>query len=148
MPLAIEIENLTELQRRFEQSPRIVGEELERATKLAGAGIIKEEVKQAPHDTGKLQQSIKMEYSPIQARVFPDVDYAKYVVSGTSPHYPPVQALEAWARRKGLNPYVVQKTIAKYGTKANPFVKRTIEGVKDIVNDLFRIALKNIKERL
>lgn len=148
MNLAIEIENLEELQAKFAQSPIIVGEELERATKLAGAGVIKEEVKQAPHDGGKLQQSIKMEYTPIEVVITPDVEYAKYVVKGTPPHWPPLQALEGWSRRHGIPAKVVQRAIAKKGTKANPFVKRTVENIKDYVNDLFQKARKNIIERL
>lgn len=146
--IAIEIENLEELQEKFAQSPIIVGEELERATKQAGAGIISEETKQAPHDTGKLQQSIKMEYSPIEVRVWPDVGYAKYVVSGTRPHTPPLNALESWSRRHGINPILVQRAIKQYGTKPNPFVERTVGAIADFVNDLFKIARNNIISRL
>lgn len=146
--MEIVIENLEELQRKFEQSPEIVGGELERATKSAGIGIIREEVKQAPHDSGRLQQSIKMEYSPIEVTVRPDVEYAKYIVTGTRPHYPPLHALDGWARRHGMNPSVLQRAIAKKGTKANPFVQRTRDNIKDFVNDLFKKARQNIIERL
>jgi hypothetical protein len=148
MPVAIEIEGLDELQAKFAQSPEIVGEELSHATKQAGAGIIKEEVVQAPHDSGRLQQSIKMEFEPIQVTVWPDVEYAKYVVSGTKPHTPPVGALEAWARRHGVNPYAVQRAIKMHGTKPNNFVQRTRGGIAGFVQDLFKIARKNIIERL
>lgn len=146
--IEIEIENLAELQEKFAQSPIIVGEELESATKKAGAGIIREEVQQAPHDSGRLQQSIKMEYSPIEVSITPDVEYAKWVVKGTDPHTPPLGALEAWSRRHGIPAIMVQRAIAKRGTKANPFVQRTRDAVKDWVNDLFKIARKNIIERL
>lgn len=146
--IEIEIENLAELQAKFAQSPIIVGEELESATKKAGAGIIKEEIQQAPHDSGRLQQSIKMEYSPIEITITPDVNYAKWVVKGTDPHTPPLGALEAWSRRHGIPAIMVQRAIAKRGTKANPFVQRTKDAVKDWVNDLFKKARTNIIERL
>lgn len=146
--MAIEIEGLDELQAKFEQSPLIVGEELSHATKMAGAGIIKEETVQAPHDSGKLQQSIKMEFEPIQVTVWPDVEYAKYVVSGTKPHTPPVGALEAWARRHGMNPYAVQRAIMMKGTKPNNFVKRTRDNIAGFVQDLFKQARAKIIERL
>lgn len=148
MPYEIEVEGLNELRAKFEQSPVIVGEELAHATKMAGAGIIKEEVIQAPHDTGKLQQSIKMDYEPIQVAIYPDIDYAKYIVKGTRPHTPPLQALEGWSRRHGIDPRIVQMKIRQKGTKANDFVKRTRDAVKGMVNDLFQTARKNIIERL
>lgn len=146
--IELEIENLAELQERFAQSPLVVGAELEDATKKAGIGIIKEEVKQAPHDSGKLQQSIKMEYTPIEVSITPDIEYAKWVVSGTRPHTPPRGALEAWARRHGVPAVMVQRAISKRGTKPNPFVQRTRDAIKDWVNDLFKIARDNIVSKL
>lgn len=144
----IEIENLDELREKFAQAPLIVGGELERATKQAGIGIIKEEVQQAPHDSGKLQQSIIMEYEPIEVSITPKSDYARYVVKGSEPHTPPLDALEGWARRHGIPAVVVQRAIAKKGTKANPFIQRTRDAVKGWVNELFKEARNNIIAKL
>lgn len=146
--LKIEIENLDEMQKRFERSPEIVGRELTTATKEAGKEILRREVMEAPHDTGNLQRSIQMQFSPIQVKVWPNAKYAKDVHEGTEPHVIPIGDLEGWARRHGTSPYAVQRAIAKRGTKANPFVRRTIEKITEPVNRLFQEALARIVKML
>jgi HK97 gp10 family phage protein len=146
--LEIEIKNLDEMQRKFAQSPEIVGRELSTATKESGKEILRQEVKEAPHDTGNLQRSIQMQFSPIRVKVWPNAKYAKDVHQGTDPHVIPISDLEGWARRHGTNAYAVQKAIAKRGTKANPFVRRTIEKITEPVNRLFQEALSRIVKML
>lgn len=53
--------------------------------------------------------------------------YAAYVNFGTRPHWIPVDALDDWAKRRGLSEsekHAVRFSIAKRGTKANPFWTR------------------------
>jgi HK97 gp10 family phage protein len=140
----IEVKNLEELQRRFAESPRIVGAELEWATKESGKEILRTEVSEAPHDTGNLQQSVEMQYKPIQVIVGPRANYALAIEKGTRPHKVSATALTGWARRHGMNPYLVARAIARKGTKANPFVKRTVEQVAGPINKFFKKALQNI----
>jgi len=49
--------------------------------------------------------------------------YSIYVEKGTRPHFPPPDALEGWARRRGMeSAWPICKAIAKRGLKARPFL--------------------------
>ena len=63
-------------------------------------------------------------------------------------HYVSPQSLKAWAEKKGLNPFAVAKSIAKKGTKANPFFQTAVGSVEDRVNQEFDKALENITQEL
>ncbi len=55
-------------------------------------------------------------------RVGTNVEYAVYVEKGTKPHFPPVDALARWAKQRGVNPYVIARSISIKGTKPHPFL--------------------------
>ena len=42
---------------------------------------------------------------------------------------PPIKPIDLWVKRKGIAipAFVIARSIAKKGTKANPFLKRTVE---------------------
>ncbi len=90
---------------------------------------------EAPTDTGRLKQSIQIIGSAEdKLYVGTSVKYAAYIQFGTRPHYPPIQPLKKWVRRK-LNAeesvaYAVQRKIGAKGTEPNPFVDRAIEKVR------------------
>lgn len=144
----IEIKGLEEMRTRFAESPQIVGDILEAATKEAGTDIFRTAVTEAPHSTGNLQRSMHMEYKPIQVEVKPSAEYAKYVEFGTKPHYVNPSALESWAKKKGLNPFAVARSIRMKGTNANPFMERTKDKMEGGIQALFTRALEKITELL
>lgn len=148
MQYAIEIIGLDEMQKAFSESPRIIGEVLGDSTKEAGKKIFRQAVKEAPHYTGNMQRSMHMEYSPIEVEVRPMADYAENVEFGTKPHAVPYSEIAPWALKKGLNPWAVISSIKKKGTKANPFMGRTREGVSGLVQDIFNSALEKIANLL
>lgn len=51
-------------------------------------------------------------------------DYGKFLDSGTQPHMPPVEPIQRWIEKKGLdlNAWAVATNIKKFGTKAQPFM--------------------------
>ena len=111
-----------ELKRKLRSSTADVpvGRFLDRAaTYLQGQGR-----KHAPVDTGRLRNSIGTE-SPNNRlrRVGPSVDYGEYVETGTRPHYPPLGALDGWARKRGMTAYQVQRSIGRKGTAAQPYMQ-------------------------
>lgn len=144
----IEIQGLAEMQRAFDEAPKQVGAVLEKTTKDAGKDIQREAVKEAPHYTGNLQRSMHMEYTPIQVLVEPTAEYAKYVEFGTAPHPINPQVLEGWAKKKGLNPYIIARSIRTKGTKANPFMGRTRDNLADKIQQAFADAANYIAELL
>ena len=77
------------------------------------------------HDTGFLgNDSILAEFSSttIEAEVGSTAKYAPYVEFGTRPHWPPPEPLEAWARKRGIEVFLVQKAIAEHGMPARSFL--------------------------
>lgn len=83
----------------------------------------------APVDTGRLRASITPEVRisgpmTVQGIVGSNVTYAPFVELGTKPHWPPVGALEVWARRHGTSAFLVARAISRRGTKAVKYLER------------------------
>lgn len=80
--------------------------------------------KNAPKDTGRLGNSIGTESPNNRLRsIGSNLDYAEPVEKGTRPHYPPIDALWGWAKRKGgLDPFAIQQSIGMWGTEAQPYL--------------------------
>lgn len=75
--------------------------------------------------------------------------YGVAVEEGTKPHFIPITnnpTFQLWALRRGLNPYAVSRSVAKKGTKANPFFKKSIDQQSANVNIEFDKAISAIIE--
>lgn len=74
--------------------------------------------------------------------------YGLAVEHGTRPHWIPIKAIKPWAEKKGISPWAVQRSIAKKGTKANPFFSKAVEyvlpGVEKQVGLAIDATLKEI----
>lgn len=82
----------------------------------------------APVDTGRLRNSIGTETPNDRVRsIGPSVDYGRYVEEGTSPHYPPLDALWGWSKRHGMDPWALQQSIGMWGTEAQPYMEPAAE---------------------
>lgn len=87
----------------------------------------------APVDTGRLRASITTKIEQTKATIAPTVPYASAVEFGSRPHWPPVSALEPWARRHGMNAYALARSISRRGTKPHPYMQPgAIASVPDI----------------
>jgi hypothetical protein len=76
-------------------------------------------------DTGNLSGSIMVDWEPggFTAEIGPEAPYGPHVEFGTKPHFPPPDALEAWARHHGFDSaWPICKLIAKRGIKARPYL--------------------------
>lgn len=102
-------------------------------------------------DTGRLQNSITHAISgqggTLRGVVGPSVRYGLYVERGRRPgRPPPVAALAGWARRHGVNPYVVARAIGRRGTRAAPFLLPAYERNRARIVDAFeKIGLKVVE---
>lgn len=85
----------------------------------------------APVDRGVLQRDhvseVDIRALPLWGDVFVDNPTAIYVARGTRPHWAPVGALIGWAARHGMNPYALQRSIAKRGTRPNPWFENAVD---------------------
>lgn len=88
--------------------------------------------------TGDLRRSVKYTFNAtsLSAVIEPEAKYAAAVENGARPHWPPYRAgtpLAQWAKKKGMNAYLLARSIAKKGTKPHPFVKPTYDKMKPTI---------------
>lgn len=91
-------------------------------------------------DTGRLRASIVPQ---VESRgkettgiVDSNVEYAAYLELGTRPHWPPLAALETWARRHGTTAYYVARAIARRGTIGKHYLQRAFDANRERIVDL------------
>jgi HK97 gp10 family phage protein len=79
-----------------------------------------------PVDLGELRTDINYTVADrknsIEGNILSSAPYSTYVEFGSRPHRPPAKALEGWADRHGIPVGAVIASIAKKGTKAQPFM--------------------------
>lgn len=100
--------------------------------------------------TGELRRSVHFQFlNKLNVVIEPEAKYADFVEKGTRPHWTSVRNLERWARFRGINPYVLQRSIARKGTKAHPFEKKVADKtVRFAQRDMQQQLNKTIKEVL
>lgn len=102
---------------------------------------VTQEVRQrAPHAFGTLQRSVLPEVNYPTGEVAVNEPYGRDVEEGTGPHTPPHEAIERWARKKGLPngvSWAIVNTIKKRGTKAQPFFKPGWEASQNYIAEQF-----------
>ena len=130
----VEVQGLMETQRRMERTVEALhGPPMLEAFR-DGTMVVQRDAKiNAPVDTGRLRASITPEVRTsktareIMGVVGSNVEYAAYMELGTKPHWPPIAALETWARRHGIPAFLVARSIATSGTKARKFLQNAFK---------------------
>jgi len=145
----IEVRGLREAQRKVEKIVKdLVGEPMLNAMRDATLMVQRDAKINAPVDTGRLRASItpgvRMAGDVVIGVVGSNVKYAPYMEFGTRPHWPPLAAVEVWARRHGMSAYLVARSIAMKGTKARRYLQRAFESNKDKMIARFRKAIGQI----
>lgn len=81
--------------------------------------------------SGLLAGSILVEVTEdkLTAEIGPTQPYGPYVEFGTQPHWPPLDALEDWARKHGIPAFLVARAIARRGTFARPYLAPAFDAV-------------------
>ena len=140
MRMNVEIEGLDELIKDFERAggdaQPLVTAALTNSTTRVQSNIRRG----APHAFGTLQRSVLPEVHYPVGEVAVNESYGEAVEEGTGPHRPPHAAIERWAKKKGLPKgvsYAIVNTIAKRGTKAQPFFKPGWEMSQDYIEEQF-----------
>ena len=96
-----------------------------------------ESIKEAPVWVWwQLRSWIQTEFSDLQGRVYNAMKYWDYVHQWTKPHFPPIKAIEQWARIKWLSPYAVAWSIFRKWTKANPYFDRALQKNESKINQI------------
>ena len=76
-------------------------------------------------DTGNAANTTIVEFAPkgIESEIGTVAPYAPYIELGTRPHFPPMDALESWARHHGFeSAWPICKAIYERGLRARPYL--------------------------
>lgn len=143
--LEVKIDNLSGVLKLADKYPAIAEKHVNTAIAGSLVRVLAAEKMEAPFGvTGRLRDDWTIQNGRFTGTLRSNAPYAMAVHDGTRPHFVSGESLGPWAKKKGLNPYAVAKSIAKKGTKANPFFKRAIEGTEAQINKLFDSALEAI----
>ena len=155
--MGMQLEGDEQLRRALKEFPEATMRGARRGMRRAVIRVQRSARDNAPVDTGRLRQSIAYAVrtvgDSIRGIIGSAVKYAPFVEFGTRPHWPPLGALQPWARRHGFpagasGAFLVARKIAQFGTPATRFLRNALEDNKrEVERDLTREINKEI-ERL
>jgi hypothetical protein len=145
--VSIELRGLLEQQRDADRMMReLGGPPIIQAVRDATMVVTRTARQEAKVDMGAYRASIvplvEVGAGRIVGSVGSDLDYARYVVLDTRPHWPPIAALAVWARRHGVSAYLVARAIARRGTKGD---KSLIKGIENNVDQIIRLIERAVE---
>lgn len=128
-------------QKKIREGSEIVDQKMT----IAGIALVSEGARGskllAPVNQGNLRDSIRSEWQGRQGRWWSDAPHAPYVELGTRPHWPPIEPLKEWARfvlgDEDLG-YAVAASIARNGTKAQPFMRPSADDIRKRARSIIR----------
>jgi phage gpG-like protein len=109
--------------------PKLVKGPLKTFLTRSGFYVQGQAKERAPVDTGRLRNSIATKVEETRALIGTNLSYAPHVEFGSRPHWPPLSAMQPWARRHGFpagrrGAFLVARRIAQRGTKARLFLTK------------------------
>ncbi len=147
--MQIELNNFEKVTEIAEKYPSVAEKHINKAIAKIFSRVLIGVNKNAPVGvTGHLKDNWTSNIQRFAGTLRSNQSYGGSVEYGTAPHKVSAEALKDWASKKGLNPYAVAKSIAKKGTKANPFLKKTIEEAKNNFEDDLKECINNITKDL
>lgn len=153
MQIDVRIEGLERLQAGVAGAPATLATEV-RTALTAGSLLIEGAARGlAPKDIGRLGGSITHTITGgganLTSKIGPSVAYGLYVEKGRKPgRMPPIGAIQGWANRKGINPYVLARSIARKGTKPRPYMLPAFERNRGAVVNLFAKVAQRVVVRM
>lgn len=115
----------------------IVQEMLDRSIKKSVILLERYAIQETPTDQGRLRNDFHTEFKRSFGRLFNPTKYAIFVHEWTRPHYAPIDKLKWRADRHWIPVGALRLSIARKGTKANPFMDRAVEQWEKEVDEIF-----------
>lgn len=154
MSWTAQVQGLAETQAKLNQVVLDMrGEEFRDALRRATLLVTEDARRAAPVDTGRLRASILAEIrqsgTTTLGVVGTNVKYAAAVENGSKPHWPPKGPIRQWVQRvlkkrgKELESvtFLVQRAIAKRGTKPRKFLQGALEANRENIKTLLGNAV-------
>jgi hypothetical protein len=110
-----------------------------------GHRVIDHARERARVDTGKMKKSLRFNWGPWGAAVSARTP-GGWMDQGTKPHWPPIKALEGWAKRHGIPAFLVARSIARKGIKADRWFTDAIEDADRDLPGLLQHAASSIEQ--
>lgn len=145
----INLSAIIELGESFDKiSKAVLEQNVKQGLVIAGVEVQNEARRMVPTDTGALRisitNSVGEDSSGIIAEIGPSQPYGKEIEFGRRPGiYVSPTALMGWAKRKGLNPYAVSRSIMAKGSPAQPFMFPAMDAKLDNVMKIITQSVKN-----
>lgn len=145
----IEVRGLERVDRRLEQIPQAVDDEVFGAFRETGLEIQERAQSAAPEGvTGNLRRGIRMRQSrrTMTVRVKPRARHSHLVLRGRRPgKMPPPEKLAAWAAKRGLagKEFIIARAIAKRGSlPSQPFMALAVAGMDTLLHERVHEAIQ------
>ncbi len=147
--ISIEIKGLDKLRKALDSAPRDIAAEMKRSIYASLLILQMAARERVPKDMSNLAENIKpVMKGSFEGQLLADTKYALFVHEGTRPHFPPIDAIEPWARRHGIPAFLVARSIARKGTKPKPFMTWAKEAKANDINKIFENAINKIVAKL
>lgn len=134
MKLSVKIRGDKEVVAALNRLRIVAAEKARTVVNTAALDVQREAKRRCPVDIETLRSSIRATFyrNGLAAEIGTDVGYAPYVEFGTSPHFPPSDALTNWARRHKMSgaQFVIARAISQRGTAPKPFLFPAWEEVR------------------
>ena len=137
--------------RRALRNPKFVQGPASRFVRRIAFNVQAEAVKAAPSDTGRLRQSITPQFDRrnLRARVGTNLKYGRPVEFGSRPHWPPLKALQPWARRHGFpggktGAFLVARAISRKGTKPRRYLGKGLTKSRGFIRRELNVLMRGI----
>ena len=102
-------------------------------------------------DSGRTRASITPQIvqrsNEIQGVVGSNLMSAVIQEVGSKPHWPPIKALELWARRHGANAFLVARAISKRGNIARKFLSKALTSSQTYIFKRFDQAANEVTRK-
>lgn len=149
MNISAEVRGAAETQRELERvATGLHGQAVMSRMRQATLLVSRDAKLLAPVDTGRLRASItpaiRLDGNDVIGVVGTNVEYAAAVEVGSKPHWPPRGALETWAKRHGMGVFLVQRAIARRGSKPRKYLQGAFEKNKAKIRALIGNAVSNV----
>ncbi len=147
--IEVKIKNIDQIRAAFLKAPAEMTKNLDVAIRKSIMTLRADSVKNAPVDLANLRGSVYSIFSVLKGEIGFKAKYAAAVHDGTKPHpvsWEGIQALEDWAKRKGMSPaagYAIAWKIRMKGSKANPFLKKAVDDDAGQLDAYFKAAVQD-----
>jgi HK97 gp10 family phage protein len=147
MKIELKIDNLDQLEQKFQEAPQQVARGIQNALQRSILLIESMAKREAPVNKqsggGNLRQSIRSQMTNAYTGVVSvGAVYALFVHQGTRPHI--IQARDKKVLANVRTGQIFGRTVHHPGTRANPFLQRAVDKARPEINKYFQAVLQGI----